>query len=209
MLPFTLGLTGGVASGKTLVEKIFVELGVPVLDADQVSRDVVAPPSAALDRISSEFGSAFLNADGTLNRSRMRNHVFGNLAELKRLEGILHPPMFAKITGWRRQCTGAYCVLSAAILIESPLRQHVDRVLVVDVPLPLQRERLLARDGISESLADSMLAAQLTREQRLQGAHDVVDNSGSVAATRQQIEALHGRYLLAGKAEQRKQPPQY
>jgi len=191
----TVGLTGGVASGKTLVESVFIELGVPVVDADQISREVVRPPSPALDLIRTRFGDEFLNLDGSLNRPQMRAHVFGDPAQRKKLEQILHPLMFRRIEDWRNACEQPYCVLSAAILLESGLQRLTDRVLVVDIPAELQRQRLRARDAVSESLADSMLAAQLSREQRLQSADDVVDNSGSMDETRRQVLALHQTYL--------------
>lgn len=197
--PLTVGLTGGVASGKTLVETIFVELGVPVLDADQVSREVVHPPSAALDLIRTQFGVEFLNPDGSLNRARMRALVFADPEQRTKLEKILHPLMFKRIGEWRNACAQPYCVLSAAILLESGLRQLADRVLVVDAPAVLQRQRLRIRDGISESLASGMLAAQFSREQRLQSADDVVDNSGSMDETRRQVLALHQSYLGMAK----------
>lgn len=195
----TVGLTGGVASGKSLAERFFRELGVPVLDADQVSRDVVQAPSIALDQIREQFGMDFLNADGSLNRPRMRAHVFADATERKKLEQILHPLMFQRIAAWRDRCNEPYCIISAAILLEGGLRRLVDRVLVVDAPPELQRQRLQARDGASAALVDSMLAAQLPREQRLQSADDVVDNSGPEQDTQRQIERLHQSYQQAAR----------
>lgn len=195
MAAFTVGLTGGVASGKTLVVQFFAELGVPVIEADEVSRAVVTPPSAALDQIRLEFGEQFLQSDGSLNRPLMRAHVFADELRRRRLEQILHPLMAASIQRWRQQRSEPYCILSAAILIESGMHRLVDRIVVVDVPVAMQLARLMARDGADEALARSMLASQLSREQRLQSADDVIDNSGSRQHSLEQVRRLHELYL--------------
>lgn len=192
----TLGLTGGIASGKTLVADAFIALGVPVLDADHVARDVVAPGEPALALIAEAFGAEALQADGTLDRRRMRERVFGNPAELKRLEAITHPAIRQRMRDWRDAQTAPYCILSVAILVEAPrMRELVDRVLVVDVPVATQMARLTARDTVDPALARQMIAAQASREQRLAAADDIIVNDGSIEQTLAAVKALHERYL--------------
>ncbi|MES0873848.1 dephospho-CoA kinase [Sinimarinibacterium thermocellulolyticum] len=191
----TVGLTGGIASGKSTVQNAFAALGVPVLDADQVAREVVAPGSPALDAIAREFGADMLLADGSLDRRRMREHVFAEPQRLRRLEAITHPPIRARMRTWLSEQRAPYCVLSVAILLEARMHDLVDRVLVVDVPVAVQRERLRARDGIDDVLIERMLAAQSSREARLAAADDVLRNDGPLARTQQHVERLHRFYL--------------
>ena len=196
MSKLTIGLTGGIASGKTLVGDAFVALGVPVLDADQVARDVVAPGEPALLQIAETFGPDFLQADGTLDRRRMRERVFGDPAALKQLEAITHPAIRSQMQRWQAGQTTPYCILSVAILIEAGhLRALVDRVLVVDVPESVQLARLTMRDNVSEVLARQMMAAQATRERRLAAADDVIINDAAVSTTLAAVSRLHQHYL--------------
>lgn len=190
-----VGLTGGIASGKTLVATQFESLGVPVLDADQVARDVVTPGAPALMEIAQHFGNDFITAEGTLDRRRMREHVFGNDTARRRLEDILHPRIAQAMTQWRDAQTTPYCILSVAILLESRMAALVNRVLVVDVAESVQLARLTRRDGISTDLASRMLEAQMRREARLQRADDVIRNEGDPDACLQQVTQLHQRYL--------------
>lgn len=190
----TIGLTGGVASGKSTVQRMFEELGAPVLDADLVARQVVEPGGEALAQIVATFGTQMLLADGSLDRRRMREHVFGRPEELRRLEVITHPQIRRRMLDWKAAQTAPYCVLSVAILIEARMRDLVDRVLVVDVPEGLQRERLRLRDGIDEALVERMLTAQLPRAQRLAAADDVLANGGDLAPLRAAVTALHDFY---------------
>lgn len=195
MSRLTIGLTGGIASGKSLVGEAFEALGVPVLDADQVARDVVAPGEPALAAIVERFGAEFLQADGTLDRRRLRERVFADPAALRDLEAITHPAIRERLRDWRDQQTLPYCVLSIAILVESEhLRPLVDRVLVVDVPEDVQLARLTERDGVTEALARQMMAAQATRERRLSIADDVLVNDGDIGITCAAVVRLHARY---------------
>jgi len=201
-MTLTIGLTGGIASGKSLVQTQFEALGVPVLDADRVSRDVVAPGSPGLAAIAEQFGPQFITADGQLDRRRMREHVFADAAERRRLEGITHPLIRQQMKAWLAAQQGPYCMLSVAILIEARMHDMVDRVLLVDAPVELQLSRLINRDGIREELARQMLAAQLDREARLGAAHDVLLNDGDVPAVTAAVATLHRFYLeLAASGE--------
>lgn len=199
----TVGLTGGVASGKSLAADAFTAHGVPLLNADQVARDVVAPGTPALARIRETFGARFLQPDGRLDRRRMRAHVFADAEARKTLERITHPAIRARLLEWRDAQTAPYCILDVPILVESGMDALVDRILVVDAPEALQVQRLIARDGIAEPLAQQMLAAQATRAQRLARADDVLHNDGPVAALRAAVARLHAFYLelaRSGKA---------
>ncbi len=193
--PLTIGLTGGIASGKSTVQAMFAQLGVPVLDADQVAREVVAPGSAALREIADCFGADMLLADGTLDRRRMRERVFADAAERRRLEAITHPHIRARMRAWKAAQTAPYCILSVAILIEAGMQPLVDRILVIDLPEDLQQQRLRERDDIDAGLAQQMLAAQLPRAQRLAAADDVLLNGTDLAALHTGVAQLHAFYL--------------
>lgn len=188
-----IGLTGGIASGKSTAERCFRELGVPVLDADQVARDVVEPGAPALDEIADAFGPGILTTDGRLDRAALRHIVFNDANARRRLEAITHPRIFAAIEAWFESQSAPYSVLSAALMVGGGSQKLVDRIVVVDAPVELQRARLIERDGASEELADRMIASQSSRESRLAAAHDVLLNHGDPDQLREQIRALHQR----------------
>ncbi|MGQ0698141.1 MAG: dephospho-CoA kinase [Panacagrimonas sp.] len=194
MARYTVGLTGGVASGKSLVSTQFRKLGVPVLDADQVSRAVVEPGQLALAEIARSFGASVLQADGHLDRRRLREIVFSDPEARRQLEQITHPKIREHIRLWMDQQTAPYCILENAILFESGMDRLVDRVLVVDVPEEVQLARLMTRDGIDENLAHKMLAAQSPRAMRLERADDVLLNTGSPDETADAVLHLHDTY---------------
>lgn len=200
MARYTVGLTGGIASGKSLVSQLFRDLGVPVLDADQVSRIVVEPGRPALAEIAAHFGADVLLADGQLDRRRMREIVFADPEARRALEGITHPRIRQFIREWLDAQQGPYCILENAILFESGMDALVDRVVVVDVPESLQRLRLVDRDGIDPVLVERMLAAQSPRELRRARADDVIENTGTVEQTAQAVRRLHEAYLTRAAA---------
>lgn len=197
-----VGLTGGIAAGKSTATAFFQERGVPVIDADEVARDVVAPGTPGLAAVVAAFGSQILQADGTLDRRRLREVVFAEPAERRRLEAILHPLIQAEIRARLQQVRGPYCILAVPLLIESAaLRALVHRVLVIDVPVEVQLARLMQRDGMSAEQCQAMLAAQASRARRLEAADDVVDNATDIVALTHQLESVHTRYLeLAGQS---------
>ncbi|GAB4349898.1 MAG: dephospho-CoA kinase [Immundisolibacter sp.] len=191
-----IGLTGGIAAGKSTASDFFRARGVPVVDADQVAREVVRPGSPGLAQVASAFGTEVLQADGSLDRRRLRERVFASPQQRRRLESILHPLIEQRIRERLAQIDAPYCILDCALLIEAPkLRALVERVLVIDVPVETQVARLMQRDGMSAVQCQAMLAAQASREQRLEGADDVVDNAGDVDHLLHQLERLHARYL--------------
>lgn len=197
-----IGLTGGIAAGKSTATAFFHDRGVPVIDADEVARDVVAAATPGLAAVVAAFGPQILQADGTLDRRRLREVVFADPAQRHRLEAILHPLINSRIRDRLQQVTGPYCILAVPLLIESAnLRALVSRVLVIDVPEDVQLARLMQRDRMSAEQCRAMLAAQASRAQRLEGADDVVDNATDITALTRQLESVHARYLeLAGHA---------
>jgi len=201
MRRFRVGLTGGIASGKSTVSALFAQLGVPVIDADEISRIVVAPGSAGLAAIVGRFGPRVLADDGALNRRALRLMIFEEPAARRDLEAILHPLIRDEMERTAKNAGGAYQMFSIPLLVEGGPSDRVDRVLVVDVDEETQIHRVMARDQIPEPQARAILAAQATRAARLAAADDVICNSGSVADLRQSVEQLHARYLrLAGPA---------
>jgi dephospho-CoA kinase len=200
MAIYTVGLTGGIASGKSLVASQFEALGVPVLDADQVSRDVVAPGQPALAAIVQAFGPGAVQPDGTLDRRAMRTLVFADPESRRKLEAITHPAIRSRIGAWIDAQTAPYCILANAILLESGMDRLVDRVLVVDVPEQTQLERLTVRDQIDPTLARQMLAAQSSRKLRLDRADDIIENAGPPEVTARAVRSLHEGYLAKAAA---------
>lgn len=203
MAGYRVGLTGGVASGKSAVADLFAGLGVVVADADVAARAVVEPGQPALADVVAAFGADVLDASGQLDRARLRAHVFNDADARRRLEGLLHPPIRAALRDAAEAASGPYVVVAIPLLAEGGGRDAypwLDRILVVDAPVELQRARLIARDGIDAALADRMLAAQADRRQRLAIADDVVVNDGAIAALAPQVEALDRQYrqLAAG-----------
>ena len=191
-----IGLTGGIASGKSIITQRFAELEVPVVDADLVSRLVVEPGSAGLAQVAARFGAKIIAADGSLNRAGLRDIVFSDSAARRDLDALLHPLIRVEMERQADAAVGPYLVMAIPLLVEGG-RPHdrVDRVLVVDVDEETQLERLLMRDGSSPAQARAILAAQASRQQRLQFADDVLVNTGSVTDLRQSVDHLHEKYL--------------
>jgi dephospho-CoA kinase len=195
-----IGLTGGIASGKSTVARRFAELGVPVIDADEAARTVVAPGTPGLAQVAQRFGSGVIDGNGALDRRALRNLIFDEPNSRRDLEAILHPLIRASMEQSAEMATGPYLVMAIPLLIEGGSRDRVDRVLVVDTDENMQLQRVLSRDGGSLEQARAILASQASRADRLGAADDVLLNTGSVTELRQAIDHLHERYLLlAGK----------
>lgn len=193
--PFWVGLTGGIASGKSAVASEFAKLGVPVIDADELAREVVKPGTPALQAIVERFGATVLDAQGTLDRRQMRERIFADPAEKQALEAILHPAIRNEQHARSAALGGAYQIHVIPLLTETQSQNLYDRILVVDCDPAVQMSRLLQRDGINRQLAQRMLAAQATREQRLTLADDILNNDGSMEDLPEKIAVLHQRYL--------------
>jgi dephospho-CoA kinase len=177
--PMRVGLTGGIASGKSLVARLFRGLGVPVIDTDDLARVVVAPGTPGLERLVGEFGVRILKPDGTLDRAGLRTIVFSDTASRRRLEEILHPLILAELEAASSAAGGAYQIHVIPLLVESRLEKKMDRVLVVDCAEESQISRLKSRDGETETGARRILDSQATRKERLAIADDVILNEGS------------------------------
>jgi len=196
-----IGLTGGIASGKSTVAQRFIELGVPLIDADEAARAVVEPGQPGLAEIIAKFGPSVLTPDGHLDRRTLRNRAFSDPALRKDLEAILHPLIRAHMERRAAATSGPYAVLAIPLLLEGgEARDRVDRILVVDVDESVQLQRVMARDGCTEAQARAILAAQASRADRLQAADDVLVNSGTITHLHQGVDRLHERYLRLAAA---------
>ena len=192
---FRVGLTGGIASGKSTVAKFFGALGVPIIDTDQVARDVVEPGQPPLERLVERFGASILTPDGHLDRPALRNIVFSDPKARADLEALTHPAIGAAVEARSAIAGGPYQILVLPLLVEKSLGSQLDRVLVVDCDEELQIKRLQARDGSTLEQARAILNAQASRAARLKAAHDVIKNEDDMNAVRDQVNELHARYL--------------
>lgn len=198
--PLRIGLTGGIASGKSTVAGLFAALGVPVIDTDQVAREVVAPGTPLLAQLVERFGPQVLQADGSLDRRQLRERIFADPQARADLEALTHPAIAAATAARSAAAGGDYQLIAVPLLAEKGLADRYDRVLVVDCDPAVQRLRLTLRDALAPPLADAMLAAQASRSQRLAVADDVIVNAGSVADLARQVESLHARYRALAAA---------
>lgn len=194
-MPYIVGLTGGIGSGKSAAAQAFADLGAAVVDTDAIAHELTAPGGAAITPIRAAFGADYITAEGALARARMRELVFADAASKRALEAILHPLI--------RECSNArilaarspYVILMVPLLVESgDYRRRCQRILVVDCPEQLQIERVMARSGLAAEQVRAIMATQATRAARLAAADDVIDNSGDQAQLRRQVAALHRRY---------------
>ena len=197
MAHYIIGLTGGIASGKSAIEKAFLARGVFVADADLIAREIVEPGQPALAEVVARFGPEVLDADGRLDRAALRARIFHDDDARRALEAILHPRIRAQLHEQCRAAPGPYAVAMIPLLAEGGGRTHypwLDRILVVDVPQATQKSRLMQRDGIDAALADKMIAAQATRAQRLAIADDIVINDGHPDHLHTAVAELDTRY---------------
>jgi len=192
--PLRIGLTGGIASGKSVVADMFAELGAAVIDTDVIAREVVAPGQPALDEIRQRFGDAMIDASGNLDRGAMRRAIFADDKARLDLEAILHPRIGAETRRQAEAATGTYQLIVVPLLLSSPLLEFVDRVLVVDCEEDTQVRRLLERDAETVEQAERILAAQASREDRLAIADDVINNDHSLDHVRNQVIDLDRKY---------------
>lgn len=193
--PLRIGLTGGIASGKSTVADMFSKHGIPIVDTDLIAREVVEPGQPALDDIRHEFGDDVIAEDGGLNRAEMRRIVFSDEDARKRLEAITHPRIGDETRAAAARAGGEYQIIVVPLLVSSSLRNDVDRILVVDCDEDTQIRRLIERDSEAEGQARRILAAQASREERLAIADDVISNTEDIEHTRRQVDELHRRYL--------------
>lgn len=204
---YTVALTGGIGSGKSTVADEFAHLGVTVIDADIIARQVVEPGTPALLAIAERFGPQMINDDGSLNRRRLRERIFAHSEDKAWLNALLHPLIQQETRRQMQASTSPYLLWVVPLLVENRLTDKADRILVVDVPKETQIERTIRRDGVSREHAEHILAAQATREQRLAAADDVIENKGSADAVASHVARLHDKYLmLASQAASQEKP---
>lgn len=200
---YTVALTGGIGSGKSTVADNFSRLGITVVDADVIARQVVEPGQPALNIISEHFGTEILMEDGTLNRRVLREKIFSSPEQKQWLNALLHPLIHQRTQTEINQAHSPYVLWVVPLLIENNLQQKADRVLVVDVSPEVQIARTIARDKVSRQHVQQILAAQATREARLSVADDVINNDGAPAQVAAHVDRLHRQYLeLASQAAQ-------
>ena len=197
---FTVGLTGGIASGKTTVTNYFARKGVTVVDADIIARDVVKPETTALDTIGTHFGKSILTKEGTLNRKKLRDIIFNDSQQKEWLEALLHPIIRQQIVEQLQRTSALYAVLVSPLLLETKQHLLVNRIMVVDVPEKEQILRTMKRDQCTEEQAKSIIKTQLSRKERAKHADDLVDNDVSLPALYKHLEILHQKYLKVAES---------
>ena len=191
---FRVGLTGGIASGKTIVANFFAALGAGIVDTDRVARDVVAPGQPGLEAVRQAFGADVISASGDLDRRAMRAVIFSEPVARRKLESLLHPLIRARTLDELQRLRTPYAVVVVPLLVETGFGRLVDRVAVVDCPGDIRLGRLMARDGLDRNQAESMMSAQANRQARLAAADDIIDNGGTRESTRLRVQKLHKRY---------------
>ena len=193
---FSIGLTGGIGCGKSLVADLFQARGASVIDTDHIAHALTTADGLAMPAIRAEFGQAFIAADGSLNRSAMREHVFTNPTARLALEAILHPMIAAQTRQAAEEARGAYLIFVVPLLVESgKWRDRVDRILVVDCSENLQRERVMRRNHLTEKQVADIMQAQATRATRQAVADDIITNESDLGVLESHVEELHNLYL--------------
>lgn len=191
---FTIGLTGGIGSGKTTVAELFAKLDVPVIDTDVIARELVQPGEPALAEIVSTFGKHVLNPDGSLDRNSLRNMVFKSTEKRQQLEAMLHPRIQEAVEAEISKLNTPYCIVVIPLLVETQQQDLGQRILVVDCPVELQIQRTLSRDALSRSEVEAIIATQATRQQRLAVADDVIINDKEPGQLKSKVVELHQQY---------------
>jgi len=193
--PLVVGLTGGIGSGKSTVAAIFHSLGIPVIDADVLARELVEPGEPALEEIRQVFGEDSITSDGRLDRAFIRQRVFTNVDEKQKLEAILHPRIRNRISAWTATVESPYCIAVIPLLLETGQTDMVDRILVIDTPENEQLKRVAARDGLTHNVIMAIMDTQADRETRRAAADDVIENDADIASLETRVRALHNHYL--------------
>ena len=198
--PFSIGLTGGIGSGKTTVANLFGELGAAIIDTDAIAHQLSAPGGAAIAAIRATFGDDFITPEGAMDRARMRAHVFTDTSARKQLESILHPLIRSETAQAAAEARGDYLIFVVPLLVESQQwRKRISRILVVDCAEEVQISRVMQRNAMSRAQVEAIMAAQATRAERLAAADDVIENNLDTAVLLPQITALHAHYLSLAK----------
>ncbi len=193
-MPFRVGLTGGVATGKSTVSQLFSELGATIIDADVIARQLLEKDTDCYKQVIQLFGNTITFADGEINRALLRELVFSDATAKHQLEKILHPEVRKQMLAAAEKCETAYCIFVVPLLVEADMLDLVDRILVIDIPEVTQLERLIKRDKLTKSQAQNILNNQATRQQRMQVANDLIDNQNDINLLKDKVEQLHHFY---------------
>ena len=196
MANWVLGLTGGIGSGKSAVSAMFEELGIQVVDADIVAREVVKPGSVGLTKITAHFGDEILTTDGSLDRAKLRAIIFANESQKQWLNNLLHPLIRESMLSQLKQATSEYVILVAPLLFENGLEKYCNHTLLIDVPVDVQITRTTARDNVSVELAKQIIASQMSRADKQQKAADILDNNRPLEEVKTDAQKLHEKYLI-------------
>ncbi len=191
----TIGLTGGIGSGKSTVANLFKALDVPVFDTDTIARQLVEPGQPALEEIKTVFGNEILDATGNLDRDKLKRQIFNNVNDRQTLESILHPRIRDSLLNKIKHCKAPYCIAVIPLLVEHQWQHIVDRVLVVDASEDTQMRRIRQRDGMPDSLTRSIINSQVSRQARLAAADDVIDNDQESNTLNDRVKQLHEKYM--------------
>lgn len=196
MANWVLGLTGGIGSGKSAVSAIFEELGIQVVDADIIAREVVEPGSVGLTKITAHFGDEILTRNGTLDRAKLRAIIFADESQKQWLNNLLHPLIRESMLSQLKQATSNYVILVAPLLFENGLEKYCNHTLLIDVPVDVQITRTTARDNVSVELAKQIIASQMSRADKQQKAGDILDNNRPLEEVKTDVQKLHEKYLI-------------
>ena len=196
MANWVLGLTGGIGSGKSAVSAMFEELGIQVVDADIVAREVVEPGSVGLTKIKAHFGDEILTSNGTLDRAKLRAIIFADESQKQWLNNLLHPLIRESMLSQLKQATSNYVILVAPLLFENGLEKYCNHTLLIDVPVDVQITRTTARDNVSVELAKQIIASQMSRADKQQKAGDILDNNRPLEEVKTDVQKLHEKYLI-------------
>lgn len=206
---FSVGLTGGIGSGKTTVADMFAVRGASIIDTDRIAHQLTAPGGMAIPEIRAQFGDAFLTGEGAMDRAKMRDYVFAEPTAKARLEAILHPLIRIETERAAAEAQGKYLMFAVPLLVESgSWKQRVSRVLVIDCTEETQVRRVMSRSGLDAAQVRAIMAAQASRQQRLAAADDIIDNDGDVLALVPQVDRLHALYLALALALAEQHNPQ-
>ncbi|BAU58439.1 dephospho-CoA kinase [Halorhodospira halochloris] len=198
--PLKIGLTGGIASGKTTIANLFASRCAPIIDTDIIARQVVEPGTEGLQRIQEQFGEAAIKANGELDRAYLANLIFSDEQSRKRLEQILHPLIMEQVALRLEQITAPYAILVIPLLIETGMEKDMDRVLVIDISEQEQLKRITSRDAITTTQAQKRIKSQASRSQRQAKADQIIHNEGSMSDLELAVMRLHYEYTLAARA---------
>ncbi|KPZ67890.1 dephospho-CoA kinase [Pseudoalteromonas sp. D15MCD-2] len=196
MANWVLGLTGGIGSGKSAVSAMFEELGIQVVDADIVAREVVEPGSVGLTKIKAHFGDEILTSNGTLDRAKLRAIIFADESQKQWLNNLLHPLIRETMLSQLKLATSHYVILVAPLLFENGLEKYCNHTLLIDVPVDVQITRTTARDNVSVELAKQIIASQMSRADKKQKAGDILDNNRPLEEVKADVQKLHKKYLM-------------